>query len=199
MRIFLIFIIILLPVGIIGCQKETEKSEQVSINHQIIISKEFQVNSDSTDLNTSVKGTIFLSGEESAVERAQIVAMINIDPEDWGGVMFSIHKNWNISSFTSSYPEDENEENPEDYVSVWTTTEETRHGHNKMIEIGRGHQRWTPTGGGGGTVVIELVRNKESIPTSDVFSLTVGVGSEESDGIKSAHPDWKMIEIPIPH
>jgi hypothetical protein len=110
-----------------------------------------------------------------------------------------ISDQWNISSIVSSYPENKKEQIPEDYVSLWTTTsEETEHGLNQMIEIGRDTDRWTPTGGGKGTVVIELEKNKETMSASDVFRMTVGVGSKEKEGIRSIHPDWKLVEIPIP-
>lgn len=66
-----------------------------------------------------------------------------------------------------------------------------------MIEIGRDRRGYTPTGGGKGTVVIELDVNKETISTSEVFSIIVGVGCEEKDGIRSIHPDYELIEIPI--
>lgn len=193
-----IIIMILIITIISGCKQDLDNPEQVTTNEKIIQSKDFHVNSDSTELETSVRGTVFLSGEEGVREHAQIVALVEIDPDDWGGVVFYISDKWHISSITSSYPEDKKEKIPEDYVSVWTTVEETKHGWNKMIEIGRDTSRFTPTGGGKGAVVIELDINKETISTSDVFSMTVGVGSEEKDGIRSVHPDWKLIEIPIP-
>jgi hypothetical protein len=193
-----IIIIILITTIFSGCNQDLDNPKQVTTNEKIIQSKDFHVNSDSTELETSVKGTVFLSGEEGIPEHAQIVAFVEIDPDDWGGVGIHLSDQWNISSITSSYPEDEKEKIPEDYASVWTTAGETKHGWNKMIEIGRDTHRWTPTGGGKGAVVIELDINKETISTSDVFRMTVGVGSKEKDGIRSVHPDWKLIEIPVP-
>lgn len=180
-----------------GCTKDFDNSNQVITNQKIIQFKDFRVNSESTELGTSVRGTVFLSREEGVAEHAQIVAMIEIDPKDWGGVEIQLTDQWNISSITSSYPEEKKDKTPVDYTSVWTTGGETEHGWNKRIEIGRDTTLWTPTGGGKGTIVIELDINEENKSTSEEFSMTVGVGSKEKDGIKSVHPDWKLIEIPM--
>jgi hypothetical protein len=197
-RIFLVIIIILLMSIISGCKQDLDNSNQVITNQKIIKFKDFRVNSESTELETSIRGTVFLSGKEGVPEHAQIVAMIEVDPKDWGGVGIQLTDKWNISSITSSYPEEKKDKTPVDYTSVWTTAGETEHGWNKRIEIGRDTTLWTPTGGGKGTIVIELDINEKNKSNSEVFSMTVGVGSEEKDGIKSIHPDWKLIEIPIP-
>jgi hypothetical protein len=196
--IFLVIIIFLLMSIISGCKQDFNNSNQVITNQKIIQFKDFHINSESTELETSVRGTVFLSGEEGVPEHAQIVAMIDIDPKDWGGIGIQLTDQWNISSITSSYPEGKKDKTPVDYTSVWTTGGETEHGWNKRIEIGRDTLLWTPTGGGKGTIVIELDINEDKKNSSEVFSMTVGVGSEEKDGIKSVHPDWKLIEIPIP-
>jgi hypothetical protein len=190
-------IMILIATVLRGCNQDRDNFDAVITNEKIIQTKDFYVNSDSTELETSVKGTAFLSGGEGVPEHAQIVAFVEIDPDDWGGVGVNLSDQWNISSITSSYPEGKKEKTPEDYVAIWTT-KDTKKEWNKWIEIGRDTHRWTPTGGGKGTVVIDLEINKETMSPSDVFRMTVGVGSKEKDGIRSVHPDWKLIEIPIP-
>ncbi|OBZ17644.1 hypothetical protein A7975_07275 [Bacillus sp. FJAT-26390] len=67
--------------------------------------KSFRVNSESTDLNTTAKGTAFVKGNKAGVEQIQIVASIEVDPIDWGGVSFYIPDTWFISNIVSSYPE----------------------------------------------------------------------------------------------
>mgnify|MGYP001482871029 CR=1 FL=1 len=190
-------IMILLITIIIGCKQDLDHSDRVITNEKIIQFQDFDVTSESTELETSIRGTVFLSGKGGVPEHAQIVAMIAIDPEDWGGVGIQLSDQWNISSITSSYPEGKEDKAPEHYTSVWTTAGEAEHGWNKIIEIGRDTERWTPTGGGTGTIVIELDIDDKNKSKSDVFSMTVGVGSKEKDGIRSLHPDWKLIEIPI--
>lgn len=194
-RIFSIAIIIIVIATIFSsCNQDLEYVDDVKINEKIICSKDFYVSSESTDLATSVRGTVFLSGVEGIAEHAQIVALIDIDGYDWGGVVFYIPKKWHISSITSSYPQDENEKIPEDYVAIWTPAD-TEYEWCAMIEIGR-DRSYASTESGKATVVIELDINKERMSTSEVFSIIVGVGCEEKDGLRSIHPDYKLIEIP---
>ncbi len=187
-------ILILITTVISGCKQDVK----VPPNNNIIGIKEFHVKSDSTELETSAKGTVFLSGEEGVPELAKIVAFVEIDPDDWGGISIYLSDQWNISSIISSYPEDRKEKIPEYLPAVWTTGAETEHGWNKFIEIGRDRSRSTTTGGGKGTVMIELEINKETMDVSDVFRMGVGVGSKEKDGIRIINPDSKDIEITIP-
>lgn len=194
-RIFSITIIIIAIATIFsGCNQDLEYND-VETNEKLIYSEDFYVNSKSTDLATSVRGTVFLSGVEGILEHAQIVSMIEIDRDDWGGGVFYIPNKWHISSITSSYTEDENEKIPEDYVAIWTP-DDPEYEWSAMIEIDRDHS-YASTGGGKGTVVIELAINKDGMSTTEVFSFIVGVGCEEKDGARSIHPDYELIEIPI--
>lgn len=188
----IIIILIIITTLISGCNQEMDYIEDVRINEKIINSKDFNVKSESTELETSVRGTIFLNGVKGAPKQAQIVAFIEIDRDDWGGVTFYIPDKWNISSITTSYPE--NEKIPSDYVAIWNT-ESTKYEWNTMIEIGR-DRRYTSTEGGKGVIVVDLYTNEKT--TSEVFSIMVGVGYNEKDGIKIIHPDHELIEIPIP-
>lgn len=65
-----------------------------------------------------------------------------------------------------------------------------------MVRVGRGHS-YIPTGGGTGTVVIDLVLDKDITLQPDIFNIMVAVGSDEKDGIKIEGPDHISIEIPI--
>jgi len=194
-KLFLIWLITLFTIIISGCNQEIEKNEEITTNDNIIQFKDFYVNSESTKMKTSVKGTIFLSGDEGNPKKAQIVASINVDPDDWGGVVFYVPSQWNISSITSSYPDVKNDKDPKDYVATWTTSD-TKYDLNKMIEIGT--NRYKQTVGGKGSVVIELDMNEEKMELSDSIKILVGVGSKEKDGIRSIHPDHELIEINIP-
>ncbi|WP_139192876.1 hypothetical protein [Anaerobacillus arseniciselenatis] len=165
----------------------------ISQNKNIVEIKDFHVKSDSTELETSARGTVFLSGEKGEVpELAQIVVFVEVDPDDWGGVVIHLSDQWNITSITSSFPNDNNNS-----PSVWTTADTPDHGWNKFIEIGRDRTRYSPTGGGKGTVIIELEINKDTLSTSDVLRMGVAVGSKEKDGVRIANPDSKDIGIPI--
>ena len=59
-------------------------------NENIILIRGFSVNSESAGINTSAKGTVFIRGSEGVPENVQIVAGVEIDPGDWGGVAFYI-------------------------------------------------------------------------------------------------------------
>jgi len=73
-----------------------------------------------------------------------------------GGVAFHIPPNWHISNIISSYPETEPQSMQEDFVSTWTTAYKENQQWGSFIEVGRGRS-YIPTGGGTGTVVIDLV------------------------------------------
>lgn len=65
-----------------------------------------------------------------------------------------------------------------------------------MVEIGTSHN-WRPTGGGTGTVVIDLVPDeKNAIQQSETFDITVAVGSDDKNGKRIAQPDHISIKIP---
>ncbi len=98
------------------------RASEYTTNKNLICSESFYVSSESTDLDTWTSGTIFLSGENDTVEYAKIVAMVQIDPEDWGGVTITVPAGWKVSSITSSYPEGI-EKDPAEFISVWFTAD----------------------------------------------------------------------------
>ncbi|MBN2239075.1 MAG: hypothetical protein JW712_04825 [Dehalococcoidales bacterium] len=205
MKKLIIFLIIILLVPGISCtvrqdadipsesnNYEFKAKPGFTANEKVIFYKDFDITSESTKLDTSVRGTIFISGSEDLLESAQIIAWVDIDPDDWGGVMFGISNEWDISTITSSYPGDGTIKKPEESIAIWNTLS-ARYKFNKMIEIGT--NRYKPTGGGVGMVVIQLNANSDSLRTTDVLHFTIGVGSSETDGIRSIFPDYFTIEI----
>ena len=153
------------------------------MNDDITFVHSFNISGDSTDLNTSAQGTIFIKDDNSI----QIAAFVNIDPEDWGGVAFYIPKGWIISNISSNYPEQQ--PSPND-VSIWTTTDSK---WNTMIEVGR-NREYKQSEGGRGTVIIDLVPSSNT-RTDAERSISVEVGSSEVNGVKTMGTD--SIEIPI--
>ena len=186
-----VFIAITAAVFFTGCIKEENSYDGTNVNEDVIQIKNFSINSESSDVNTWAKGTIFVKGAGGVPEHVQIVAFIEIDPGDWGGVSFDIPKGWEISGITSSYPEN-NTQTPADYVSTWTTTDPD-YGWNKRIEVGidRG---FTQTKGGSGTVVIELVSG-DSASRPDTAGILIAVGSDEKNGVKICGTDYIEISI----
>ncbi len=195
MKCILSAIMVLILLTTISCINDhSTNSSDVKPNQNIIQCKGFHVSSESTDLETSVRGTIFLSGSHREPDHAYIVAWVEIDPNDWGGVVFYIPDGWQVSNKTSSYPEGDNNNNPANYITQWNTASK-EYDHDCMIEIGT--NRSGTIGGGIGSVVIEIDATKQIKSSYKVFSIIVGVGCDEKDGVKIMHPDSELIEVPI--
>ncbi|GMQ60744.1 hypothetical protein AN1V17_51470 [Vallitalea sediminicola] len=194
-RYILLTILIIIAILFLATIKTKDSSNEVLVNKDIIQVRSFGVNSYSTEMNTSAKGTVFIKGEESIPEHVQIISWIEIDPDDWGGVAFYIPDQWQISNITSSYPENEAQMTSADYVATWSTTD-SKYELNTMIEIGR-DRSYIQTGGGTGTVMIDLVLDKNVKVQPETFNIMISVGSDEKDGVMIEGPDSIYIEIPI--
>lgn len=195
--IMLTLLIICIAALLLSCKNTSISNETVdtTVNENVIQARCFSVNSNSTELNTLAKGTIFIEGADDGIpEHVQIIAWIEIDPNDWGGVAFYIPDNWHVSKIISSYPENETQTKPADYVSTWTTAD-PKYKLNTMIEVGR-NLSYRPTEGGTGTVVIDLVL-EENATQPEIFNIMIAVGSDEKGGVKISGPDHIYIEIPI--
>ena len=91
---------------IASCDKNSQ-TDYIEPNRNLISYKDFLVtteNSD-TDINTSTKGTVFICGDKSNPEdrHIRIVAWVDIDSKDFGGIWFGV-KGWKVSELISSYP-----------------------------------------------------------------------------------------------
>ncbi|WP_132280166.1 hypothetical protein [Natranaerovirga hydrolytica] len=168
-------------------------SSTLKINEGITKSKSFSITSNSTDIETSVKGTVFIKEFDRTIEKIQIVSYIEIDPNDWGGVAFYIPKHLNIKNIVSSYPETEYETTSDDYIAIFKSAK-LEHEWSAFIEIGK-DSSYESAIGGSGMVVIDLIPDKKSTNQLESFNFLVGIGSDEENGIKILHPD--VIEIPI--
>lgn len=190
----LILVCLLMPLSACGNNNSTGKKD-TAVNENIILERGFSVSSDSTEVNTSAKGTVFIKGTEGTPEQVQIIAWIEIDPNDWGGVTFYIPPNCPISNIISSYPEKETQTKPADYVATWTTSESESE-WSAMIDVGR-DRSYIPTGGGTGIVVIDLLLDKDATLRPDTFNIMIAVGSDEKDGAKIVNTDYIEISIPL--
>jgi hypothetical protein len=187
------FIVIAATILFSGIIEKKNSYDDTKVNEDVIQIKNFNVNSESSGVNTSAKGTIFVKGAGGVPEHVQIVALIDIDPDDWGGVAFDIPAGWQISGITSSYPENNSIAAPADYITTWTTAD-SDYEWNSRIEVGR-DRGYTQTISGSGTVVIELVPIDDEIAGTETFNIMVEVGSEEKDGVKICGTDF--VEIPV--
>lgn len=197
MKRILLAVLIIIATTAVSCDYNRGfQPSEYTTNENIIKSQSFYVSSESTDLDTWISGTIFLSGEDGVVEHAKIVAMVQVDPEDWGGISFLVPYGWRISEITSSYPEDKNIDPAESVNMMYTGGKAESYGfeYNEWITVGD-YPSFTPTGGGEGTVIIELDAPEDA--SIETFNILVGVGSNIKNGVKIGYPDHKVIEIPL--
>jgi len=195
-RYIAILVLVCLLIPLSACKNSSRNEiNDIRVNKNIILQRGFNVSSDSTELNTSAKGTVFIKEVEGNPEEVQIVASVEIDTNDWGGVTFYITNDWNISNITSSYPENESQMIPADYIATWGTSD-TEPEWGKRIEIGR-DRNYVPTIGGTGTIVIDLFLDKELAPKPETFNIMVAVGSDEKEGVKIVETDNTQISIPL--
>ena len=194
MKRILFAVIAIITLTAVSCDYDDgPKPSEYTTNEDLICSESFYVGSESTDLDTWTSGTIFLSGENGIVKHAKIVAMVEIDPEDWGGVTITVPKGWKISSMLNSCPEDQGED-PSDFITTWFTADRNSE-YNEIIVIGT--DLLPPSmGGGTGTVIIELDTTENA--STELFQTTIGVGSTVRNGYNVTNPDHKTIEIPLP-
>ncbi|MBE7680770.1 MULTISPECIES: hypothetical protein [Paenibacillus] len=169
-----------------------EANEPV-VNGNIIQVKNFDLDAKSTNLKTMTEGSIFVEGEKEHIDHIKIVAHVEIDPVDWGGVAFYIPDQWSVSSITSSYPEHQPKLKPAEYVSTWMNSSDDS-SWRTMIEIGR-ERNFTANGGGTGTIVIDLSPDQKGMSPSESLKIGIEVGSEEKNGKRVMGTD--SVEVPV--
>jgi hypothetical protein len=171
---------------------------EYTINENYIKAQNFYVYAESTDLSTSISGTIVVMGKDGIADHARIVATIEIDPEDFGGISISVPVGWRIESIMSTYPQGKDID-PVNFISEIYTAEEDFHepNYNECILIGKGNLGKPPAGGGGtGMVIIELDATEDA--SKDIFDTLVTIGSEKRNGVDIVGTDYKTIEINLP-
>ncbi|WP_041613455.1 hypothetical protein [Paenibacillus sp. JDR-2] len=177
-------------VYILLSSKQDQSIQEVTVNEKILSSQNFSLDAASSGLNTSAKGTVFVKETSKKLQTIQIVALIEIDPKDWGGVAFYVPKDWMIAKIESSYTENQTAISPDNYASTWTNSDKNAYWHS-WIEFGR-DRRYETGQGGTGIVKIELVSNKKL----NTFELTVEAGSAVHGNVKKMGTD--TIRVPIP-
>lgn len=191
-KYFVIWILLLIIVFFIMACSNKDSDTRININRDIVQIKEFEVSTNLSFSNTVVQGNAYVQNKQDHIEII-IIASIVIGENDWGGVAFYIPKGWDITSALSSYPDVSGNE-AENNARIWYTAGEEREWGN-FVEIGH-ELNQTPTGGGTGTVLIELTSNKDNVKFN-VFSFLVSVGSEMKDGIPVVGKTSTLVEIGI--
>lgn len=160
--LILLFMFILIVFILLFLNTDKKEANEPMVNGNIIHVKNFDLDAKSTNLKTMTQGSIFVESEKQHIDHIKIVAHIEIDPADWGGVAFYIPDQWSVSSITSSYPEHQSKLKPAEYVSTWMDSSDDS-SWRTMIEIGR-ERNYIANGGGTGTIVIELSPDKRVSP-----------------------------------
>lgn len=156
------------------------------VNKDVLYFQDFALSAEAVDLNTNVKGTIFVKGDKEKPEKRhiQISARVEVDPQDWGGVGFYITEGWNVTNIASDFPRGSS--TPERYTTTLSAGGEAR-----MVYIG--HSRMSAVSGGGeGSIVIEFDPVGKDLPANT--AITVGVGSK---GDVIVNPVSQKIPVPL--
>lgn len=192
---YLIVLFMFIAIVFVLLFSNTNKNEanEPVVNGNIIQVKNFDLDAKSTNLKTMTQGSIFVESEKQHIDHIKIVAHIEIDPADWGGVAFYIPDQWSVSSITSSYPEHQSKLKPAEYVSTWMDSSDDS-SWRTMIEIGR-ERNYIANGGGTGTIVIELSPDKKGMSPSESLNIGIEVGSEDKAGKRVMGTD--SVEIPV--
>ena len=177
-----ITIIVITAIAIVTVwQFRPSKLYDATANEGIIQIQSFNISSDSVEQKTSAEGTLFVKGKEGMAIEIQVVARIEVDSDDWGGVAFYIPHGWHTTSLKSSFPEKLGFV-PANYTATWTTANADSPWRS-MIEIAR-DRTYKPVGGGKGAVMIDIVPDGKANSQLTSFILGVEIGSAEKDGSK---------------
>ncbi len=189
---FICCMLLLIALLLAGCIQDMATTN-TPINQNLLQVKNFNISTDLATDNTSAVGDIYFQKSADHIT-VTILASINIGANDWGGVSFYIPKGWEISNILSSYPDD-NMASEKSEAVVWST-EDADYLWDSYIEIGHDYNQ-QPTGGGKGTVLLELVNN-ENNSDADSFTLMVTVGSDMQNDSAIIGTNTLTIEIDIP-
>lgn len=176
---------------ILLCQLIQRNPDQ-KINEDVVYIKNYHVSSSAENQKSFANGSIFVEENRGLIKRIQIVAWVEIDASDWGGIAFYIPDNWHISKVNSSFPGEKGQSMLDDYVTIWNTVD-THSKWHKMIEVGRS-RNYKPTGGGAGTVVIDIYPDTK-IKSLHEMQIGVEIGSKEENGKKIMGTNY--IEVPL--
>jgi hypothetical protein len=151
-----------------SCYKNNQ-TDYIEPNRNLISYKDFLVTTEKldTDIITSTRGTVFIYGDESKPEdwHVRIVAWVDIDIKDFGGIWFGV-KGWEVSAIMSSYPFAKNEIIVRDYDGADISVGEHFHG-------GGGYARCQ------GTVIIDLDMNMSLEKIPEYLELGIAAGAKK--------------------
>jgi hypothetical protein len=172
--------------------KGTNTVSHAIANQGVIEIHPFAVAAESVGLHSFASGTVFVEAADDGSCIIRIVSQLEIDPEDWGGVSFSMPGHLTVKQLTSSYPEDGTLDEIAGWPATWISTD-TEQKYKTFVEIGRdrGHHS---TRGGKGSVLIEMV-SVPDMPIPDSFPIGISIGGYNKNGYDVMGAEY--ITIPI--
>lgn len=109
-KVLSILVIVFLICGILIAlnieRHKTATREKVPINETLSNTTDFAVSSVSSDVYTSINGTVFVYKKDEGDYYAQIVASFEIDPKDWGGIAIYFPEGILVTNIDCSYPQE---------------------------------------------------------------------------------------------
>ena len=178
--------------GATSCNNNDDTQGDLT-NRGVINTQNFSLDTESVGLETQVHGSIFVIGgsEEPEDLRLRIVAWLEIDPDDFGGVSFSFPRGWEVSDIVSDYPQ--GAENPQYYVSCWQTTD-TDEEWPLMMQIGHSKFDSAIAGGGQGALIFELKPDPSLQEIPESLGILAGAGSR---GEYTVYPCYQIFNIAL--
>jgi hypothetical protein len=168
---------LLLICGMTACS--SHRRQDIPENEDVLLTVPFALDASAVGLDTSVQGSAFVMGDEGNPKdrRIMVIATLNIDPSDWGGIEFGIPGDWDILSITSSYPDGSS--SPEDYVSAVRVYDDPTPDVDEGICIGWNNIAPTSASGGGGFGSLSFEIKPSSVvgDLPEYISMTIGLGS----------------------
>lgn len=173
--------------SVTACSVKQDAAAQ--INRDTVLIKPFAVSTNLPGANTTAHGDVYVQKTKDDLI-ITVAASVEIGEHDWGGVQFYIPHGWTVSRALASYPGGSGTEAGAN-AAIWHTAD-TGSKWKSYVEIGHDSGQ-KPTGGGTGTVLIEISAENTNPP--DAFSLLVSVGSELKDGVPVVGTASTLVEI----
>jgi hypothetical protein len=190
---------LLLICAVTGC--DSHSRQDIPENEDVLLTVPFALDASAIDMETSVQGTAFVLGDadNSGDRRIMVIATLNIDPRDWGGIEFDFPGDWDILSITSSYPE--GDLSPEDYVSAVRVYDDPTPDVTEGICVGWNSLPAASASGGGGFGSLSFEIKPSSVvgDLPEYISMTIGLGSfmDTLNDVPIVHPCYIEIQIPL--
>jgi hypothetical protein len=164
-------------------------------NRDVINYRDFSLDAAEVGLTTRAEGTVFVRGDLDKPDAitVQIAILVEIDPEDWGGVNIHFPEGWKVTQLNNSLVEI-NEPYYSNLASAWTGGQPEQGGRS-MIYIGSRLPGDKPTDAvRKGILVIDADYVWEDKTTPEKLTLIISVGSK--DGYIQG-PVSMNVEIPL--